>query len=389
MREADESARLRVLMILESNFSQQGGGGAESQVRSITLGLRRLGHKVAVLTPMFPWGPQVAVERSRGVPVGRLRYPQIKVIGGVIMYLRFAGFLWKNRNRYDAWHAHIGHYMAAITCLVGDWLDKPVVLKLSGSWEREQGLLAPGRGPFARLLGGWLKRATTVQAISTRIAAELVRDGFPAERVLVLPNAVDTARFELRARPRGEGARLEVVFVGRLVEEKGLTTLFDAWARAFAQRGQARLRLVGGGPLEQPLKEQAAALGVAHQIEFLGHRDRVEDVLAESHLGVLTSRVEGLSNTLLEFMSCGLPMVASRVSGSEDFVKAGRNGWLFEVGDVDALARCLSEAAALPGEKLAELGRNARTDVEAAAGMARVTGRLTKLYRKSELREVG
>ena len=104
-------------------------------------------------------------------------------------------------------------------------------------------------------------------------------------------------------------------------------------------------------------------------------------MLAEAHIGVLPSRIEGLSNTLLEFMACGLPAVASRVSGSEDFVKPGRNGWLHPVGDAGAVAAALREAEALSPERLAALGHNARADVEAAAAVPRVIGKLMELYR--------
>jgi glycosyltransferase involved in cell wall biosynthesis len=69
------------------------------------------------------------------------------------------------------------------------------------------------------------------------------------------------------------------------------------------------------------------------------------------------------------------------VSGSEDFVKPGRNGWLHAVGDVAAVALALREAEALPPARLAELGRNARADVESQAALPRVIGRLMELYR--------
>src|SRR5262249_2169718 len=151
------------------------------------------------------------------------------------------------------------------------------------------------------------------------------------------------------------GKTFTAIYVGRLVEEKGLNTLLEAWAQALASK-DAKLLLVGGGPLEKKLREQAASLGIASQGQFLGHRDRVEEVLAEAHAGILPSRIEGLSNTLLEFMACGLPSLASRVSGSEDFVRHGENGWLFDVGDVAALAQSLREAEALPPAKLLAMG---------------------------------
>ena len=79
-------------------------------------------------------------------------------------------------------------------------------------------------------------------------------------------------------------------------------------------------------------------------------------------------------------MASGLPALASRVSGSEDFVVPGRNGWLFEVSDVSALAAALRDAKTLPPERLAAMGRQARADVEAAASLDVVAGRLQALY---------
>jgi glycosyltransferase involved in cell wall biosynthesis len=138
---------------------------------------------------------------------------------------------------------------------------------------------------------------------------------------------------------------------------------------------------VGGGRLEAELREQARALGIADAVEFLGHQDKVEDILATADVGVLPSTIEGLSNTLLEFMASSLPTIASRVSGSEDFVVTGQNGWLFDVGDAKTLAAHLGAAAALAPAALEDMGRRARADVEAASALDRVVGRLLALYR--------
>jgi glycosyltransferase involved in cell wall biosynthesis len=372
---------LRILMVLESDFTKRGGGGAESQVRTLARHLIRNGQPVAIMTPLFAIGPQVTAERSAGIPVGRLPYPRLPVVGAGVMCLKLAAFLLGRGRRYDAWHVHIAHHMGAVTCLVGALVGKPVVVKISGWWELEKGVMAKDRGLLDAVAHRLLKRGAVFQAISTRIAAELVRQGFPAERIVVLPNAVDTSRFSAARLPRAPGAPFTAVFVGRLVPEKGLGTLLEAWASAFAGRKDVRLRLVGGGRLEQELREQARALGIAGEVEFLGHQDKVEDILATADVGVLPSTIEGLSNTLLEFMASGLPTVATRVSGSEDFVVSGQNGWLFDVGDAATLAAHLRAAAALPPEELREMGRRARADVEQASALDRVVGRLLALYR--------
>jgi glycosyltransferase involved in cell wall biosynthesis len=376
-------------MVLESNFTKKGGGGAESQLRTVALHLMRLGQRVAVVTPQLPTGSSVTAERCFGIPVGRLAYPRWRFVGGGVMCLRFTAFLLGHGRRYDAWHVHIGHNLGALTCVVGALLGKPVVVKISGWWELEQGLLAPNAGLLRRVALRGLKTASAVQAISTRIATELAGRGFPVDRIVVLPNAVDTARFNRAPVVRPETAPFTAVFVGRLVPEKGLTTLFDAWGAAFRGRTDVRLRLVGGGPEDKALREQAARLGITDQVEFLGHRDDVEAVLAEADVGLLPSRIEGLSNTLLEFMACGLPTIASRVSGSEDFVVPGSNGWLFPVGDEATLVTCLREAVALGRARLGEMGRQARADVESNAALDKIVGSLMSLYKGADPRDVG
>lgn len=373
---------LRVLMILESDFPVRGGGGAESQVRTLSLELKRRRQRVTILTPRIPGGPQARVERCYGIPVCRLAYPQVRLLGRLVLWLQMVLFLRRRGARYDAWHVHIAHYLGAIACRLAH--AKPVIVKISGWWELDRGLLAPGAGFVARIASRWLRRASTLQAISQRIAGELVRHGFPRERILALPNAVDVARFREHQTDATAGRALDVVFVGRLAAEKNLPTLLDAWARAFPQRGRARLRLVGGGKFEAALRAQADALGIAADIDFLGHRDDIEAILASADLGVLPSLIEGLSNTLLESMAAGLPVVASRVSGSEDVVVDGRNGWLFEPRDTAALAAALREAAEMPRAELAARGRQARADIVAYASLDAVVGRLLALYRGAD-----
>src|SRR5262245_43971824 len=123
---------LRILMVLESNLIARGGGGADSQLRTLARKLRSLGHKVSGIAPMLPWGPSVTCERWSGIPVGRIAYPRKPLVGSAILWARFAHFLYKRRNQYDVFHVHIGHHLGAITCLVGNMLNKPVVVKVSG-----------------------------------------------------------------------------------------------------------------------------------------------------------------------------------------------------------------------------------------------------------------
>jgi glycosyltransferase involved in cell wall biosynthesis len=385
---AAEARPLRVLMILDNCYPALRGGGAESQVRTLALYMKGLGHRVTILTPRVPYGRQQPIERYEGVPVRRLEYPVIRVVGSFLLWMRLIGFLWRRRDRYDAWHVHIVHYFGTIAVAVGHRLGVPVVAKFSGQWELQGGLLAEGGSPFMRFMRRLLRRAGAYQAISQSIASALRARELPSDRIAVLPNAVDLRRFSVHERPVEQGRPLTFVYAGRLQKHKGLDTLITAWAKAFDASSGHRLVLAGAGEDEPKLRELAESLGVTHMLDFVGFTNEIESVLATADVGVLPSIIEGLSNTLLEYMACGLPVIASRVSGSEDFVIPGRNGWLFPSRDVDALTRCFEEAVALPREELRCLGRHSRADVEARAGIANVVGRMLALYRGAAPREI-
>ena len=374
-----DPSRLRILMVLESVFPR--GGGAESQVRTLARLLRKRGHSVTVLTPRVPTAvPQARVQRLDGFAVCRIDYPKIRGIGTLVLWLRVLAFLRRHGRHYDAWHVHIAHYLGAITCWQGARTGKPVIVKISGWWELERGLLRKRGGLISAIGKRLLHRATTVQAISHRIELELAAQNFPAGSIVAIPNAIDTSRFPSRPMP-GTAEPVRVVFLGRLVPEKDLDGLFEAWRIAFPEAGGARLLMVGSGRCEQSLRALADKLGITGQIEFIGHQDDVTPYLQDVDVGVLPSLIEGLSNTMLEFMASCIPVIASRVSGSEDFIVDERNGWLFAPGDRAELARKLLHAVALGRQKLFAMGQQARADVEALAGADVVVDRLLSLYR--------
>lgn len=369
---------LHVLMVIESHYPARGGGGAESQLRTLARALREQGHRVTVLTPLSRLGPQERLSRVDGVPVCRLPFPRLRWFGAPLLWLAVLGFLWRRRRRYDAWHCHIGHHLSALCCALGAQIGKPVLVKIAGGWEFAHAL-SPRPSLLSRLTFAGLSRATRWQAISQRIAAALVEQGVPRERLLVIPNAVDTRRF--RAIEPSPSDEPRFLFLGRLAKVKALDVLLDAFAAATCDAGPAQLRLVGTGRQEAALRAQAQRLGIADRVRFEGHRGDLEQVLCNTDIAVLASLQEGLSNTLLECMSAGLPMVASRVSGSEDLVRHGVTGWMCEPGDRAGLERCLREAIRCPPATRRAMGERAREAVEAYASLPRVLERLVEVYR--------
>lgn len=175
----------------------------------------------------------------------------------------------------------------------------------------------------------------------------LVADGYPAGKVRIIRNGIDLSRY---MGQRGEtGVREElglpadaplVLMLSRLNPQKGVDDFIKAAAMIRLQRPDVRFLLIGekltyqgngfgpDAPYHNYLHELCVNLGVDDRIVFTGHRSDVPALLAEGAVSVLPSHSEGLSNTLLESMTAGLPIVATRVGGNPELVEDGVNGIL-------------------------------------------------------------
>jgi L-malate glycosyltransferase len=375
-----DTSRLHVLMILDSSYPPLQGGGTEAQVRTLARGLRRRGHRVTVFAPVMPPAGDRLIARVDGTPAFRLPFPNVQVIGGLWLMLRLALFLFSRRHRYDVWHVHSPRRLGAVAALLGSWLRGPqVVVKVASATELETGTLSPKPSLVGRFQYFCLKRANAWQAISQRIGRGIAARGIPAERIAAVPNACDVTRFKPSTRSNEGPVRF--LFVGRLIRCKNLPRLLDAFAQMLQTHPHAQLRIVGGGPQDAALRKHAARLALGDRVEFTGHRSDVEALIADADVGVLPSLVEGLSNTLLECMASGLPMVASRISGSEDMVKPGINGWLFDPEDTEGLVAALKAAAEQTVAERRGYGMQARATVEQTCCLDSVLDRVLTLYR--------
>jgi sugar transferase (PEP-CTERM/EpsH1 system associated) len=180
------------------------------------------------------------------------------------------------------------------------------------------------------------------------------RVGIRPERITTICNGVDTGKFMpaprkpadvLPAQLAGEGLVI-IGTVGRLQPVKDQRLLLHAFGELVRQSPAlattARLLVVGNGPLRDMLTQLAQSLGIAHLTAFTGDRTDVAQLLQCMDVFVLPSLAEGISNTLLEAMATGLPVIATRVGGNVELVRDGENGALFESGDVASLTRLLA-----------------------------------------------
>lgn len=372
---------LRILLVVDGRYPAT--GGAEMQARLLARSLAAAGHRVEVLAPRLD--PRLPVHESiDGVPLTRLAYPRVRRLGAALLCARFAAWLLVRRSRFDAIHVHMAKNLAAIAGLVRPLVGWSLVVKVSGAWEFDGGVLDPAlRGRLLhRFYNRCIGRADTMQCVSRYTRERLLDAGYDPARLRLIPNAVDVSRFE---RPSAEASRPTFVYVGRLEPVKGVRTLLEAWARS-GLASTARLRIAGDGSQSPALREQARTLGIDASVEFLGEVRDVPAVLRTACFYVQPSYQEGLSNSILEAMAAGLPIVATCISGTEDVLADGVSGLLVPPRDADALAAALRRLAG--DAALAQrLGCRAREDVRARFGLPSVLARLEAAYRGRPLEE--
>jgi len=366
--------------------------------------LKRLqaeGHDVEVFTSAYKGGGNDSFE---GIPVHRFRYffagredlthdeatpdrmrrslvykilPLFYILGGLLGIRRLV-----RRRRYDIIHVHwpVPH------ALFG-WMAKRSSTerpRLVTTWYGVELRWVQSSLPWLRWFVRWaLRISDTIVAISSYTAREIAR--FAQVPVEVIPYTLPFAAGEPNARsPRAGG--FQVLFVGRLVERKGVKHLIDAIERVPG----ARLVVIGDGPERAGLEAGARDLGLGTRVDFRGRvsDDELRATYAASDALVLPSILdargdtEGLGVVLLEAMSYGVPVVASDIGGITDIVEHDKSGLLVTPGDPAALAQALERLARDPA--LAQrLGAAGEQRVRSAFGWTEIMAKWDAVYRGS------
>ena len=209
-------------------------------------------------------------------------------------------------------------------------------------------------------------------AAHARLRQERVSD----RAIAIIANGLDLSAYAVRAR--GSRPR-RIVTVANLRAEKAHETLIDAAPWLLETYPDAEFSFVGAGARLTELRRHAERSGVAAHVQFLGHRDDVPALLAESDIFALTSRSEAFPNSVIEAMAAGLPVVATNVGGVSELVEHGRSGLLVPPDDPRAVAAALRELMAKP-ERAAALGEAARRTVEARFSFDRMVRSFGELY---------
>ena len=352
--------------------------------------------------------------------------------------------LWRERDQYDIIHLYHLNLLALPVALACRLTGKPMIVAVRSAllenqaynnstlvagplnsttpWLRvddatriihDLGDLERFGRSIVQLTRSLLQRnRAAVVVLSSRMQGYLAAHNFSVPDIQLIPNGVDSERFNTvesmnepgdepgdhegrhyislerseatcSGDPRGrQGTRAQtVVCISRLSYEKGIDVLLQAWYLVQRQMPQARLIIVGDGPLQPQLVCMVEALGIADSVEFTGAQSNIPAQLQRGSIGVLPSRHEGMPNAVLEAMACGLPCVATRVSGSEDIIEHGVNGLLVEIEDYQRMAHALLTLLTDP-VVTRKYGKAARSTIEKKYSLAHVTNMYEQLYHK-------
>lgn len=190
--------------------------------------------------------------------------------------------------------------------------------------------------------------ADKIVAVSSGVADDLSKySGLNRDRMTVIYNGVVSGDFEERATVTAPTNRWHdlglpiITGMGRFVQQKDFPSLLQAFAKVISQL-DARLLILGDGPMRKELEEMATTLGIAEKVAMPGFIDNPLPEIKNTSVFVLTSRFEGFGNVIAEALACGTPVVSTNCPhGPAEILMNGQYGKLVPVGDVDALAEAI------------------------------------------------
>ncbi|HTS27234.1 MAG TPA: glycosyltransferase [Bryobacteraceae bacterium] len=334
-----ESRRIRLLQML-TNFHI---GGTERQVANLALGIDS-SHFDLHIACLRNSGELLAELETLEVPRPEFRIGPLYSPKTFWQGIRLARYV--RRNLIQIVHSY-GFYPNVFTVPVARIAGASIVV---ASIRDTGDLLTPLQ---RRLLKMVCRLADCVLVNAEAIRESLIRQGYDPNHIVVIRNGITVPRSERKRRGallrRELGLPLSARLVGvfsRLNRMKGVDYFLDAAAMVAAESPDVCFLVVGDGVIRTELEDQARRLGLDRRIGFAGFRNDVPDLLSEAAVSVLPSLSEGISNTLLESMAAGTPVIATRVGGNPEVVEDEVSGLLVPPRDSAALAAAMSRLLA-------------------------------------------
>lgn len=336
---------MRIAIFIKNTIYHGKFGGLETQNHNLVEGLKRAGHSVTVFAPAL----------GKEVP-NHIFIPGTMPGKYDLAWWERSLVEFTKQHRLNSFEVVISQSAAGANIIANKLtLDvKTVVIahgtiwgELKTCWQRTKTVndvpmllknIFFAAKTYFLLDKKYLSGCNHIVAVSAVVKDSLIREfGLAPEKITVIANGVDLARF--KERPVSGGDKATFLYFGRLEAEKGLTILEEVFTKLHQELPNTSLLIVGNGPYQV-----RSADGVAVRLA-VGYDD-IPDLLAKADVFVLpTLRVEGLPMTLVESAAAGLPIIASDIGGNNEIVKSGVNGLLIKSGSVEELLAAMRQLA--------------------------------------------
>jgi sugar transferase (PEP-CTERM/EpsH1 system associated) len=353
------------------------GGGMENGIINVANGLAPDRFRISVC----------ALD-SRETFSERIRHPES---GYYLLPKRPRGIDWSlvwklsrllRRAQVDVVHSHNwASFLYAV--LAAKWAGVPII---HGEHGKNAGELDETNRPkhWAKSVLG--RRVNRLVTVSRALATEWAGYGVPESKIQWIPNGVDVERFRPRTDKLAQRRRFglpEQAFlygsVGRMDALKNYEVLVAAFGKLAREIPDGHLALMGEGPCEPRLRQEAEELGAGSRVHWLGRRPDPENFLAALDIFVLPSKTEGMSNVVLEAMAAGLPVVCADLPCHHEVFEADREGLVVSPCTADTLAVCLA-ALRHDAPRRDSLGSAARNKILARFNVTRMVSEYERLY---------
>jgi len=319
-------------------ISALGRGGMENSVARLSIAQKALGHEVHVIC-IRDLGRTADMLSEGGVPVHLLHFRyrlNPASLWRLSQLLRSLGFnVVQTHNYRPNVSGTLAAKMAHIPAIFS-------TIRTVNRWDT--------RRQF------WMDRLMSLWKDGIICVSREVRDRYVEkmkwnpEKYQVIYNGIDPLSFQRSEKAKYLYRRyglseddVHILCIARLVKIKDHSTLLRAHERVIKQQKNARLLLLGGGPLREDLQREVERLALSDHVRFLGHQDNIAEWLSIADVSVLSTHVEGFSLTVLESMAAGIPTIATAVGGNREAIENGVTGFLTPLGDADAIAERVLE----------------------------------------------
>jgi glycosyltransferase involved in cell wall biosynthesis len=384
--EGEGHPSIRVLM-LSIYFPPQYSGAAKQAI-TLAKRLRELGHQIEFVT--VRWKGLSEEDVIDGFRVHRVREGSGTKHKEFRLWWELLKYTWKRRNDFDVFHSHGAYYQNSIVGLISKLLGWKCLVKASLEDNDLHGLGRSLTGKVHQVLLGFVDRYI---AISANLEQEFLSSGLPKDRVILLPNGVDTNRF----RPAGQDEKLALreefslpptrpimLTVGVFDRRKNIHWLIEQWVNNQAFGTNGFLLAIGpqsrddpNGVLITSLKRMADTH--SDNIRILEEVDDIERYYRAADIFVLPSHGEGMPNVLLEAMASGLSCIATQVSGTADLIHDRETGFTYALNDSEELEKAISLLLDSPD---GYIGQNSRLLIERRFGLKVIAKGYEDIYRK-------